>query len=123
MKIILITNNPIARSIFELACATNSPKVLDFRNLPSSGYEFNDSLSYVLGNRYTHVDHSRFIVSTLKHIAEWRWPNLPFIVITGHAVPDDTLRFAIWSKFPEIAIETRPSSISSPPAKGLSNSG
>src|SRR3989304_3539170 len=100
MKIIMITNNPSARAVFELALKTNAPKILDFRNVTTRWFSHDNGLPYSLGNRYTRVRYGFFIVCTLKCLAGWAWPNLPLIIIVSHDTPNDTLRFAIWSKFP-----------------------
>jgi hypothetical protein len=84
---------------------TDAPKVLDIRNVTWASA--NDGLCYSLGNRYTRVRPGFFIATTLQCMAKWTLNDLPLIIVAARDTPNDTLRFAIWAKFPDVEIETK----------------
>ena len=99
MRIIILTNDPCAREVFDLARKSNTVLTMDFRN-GETGFNRPNGLTYTLGHRYVQLHHHFFPAAVLRRVKKWSHPDLPLILIVDKSAPITALRSAVLRDYP-----------------------
>lgn len=98
MRIIILTNDPTARAVFDLTRTTNAALVLDFRN--GDILSKPTGLTYSLGNRYRRFHHHYFPAMIINRIRQWTHPDLPMIILINRGMTISDLRAMVMRNYP-----------------------
>jgi hypothetical protein len=82
MKIIIMTNDPSAREVFDGTLKSNAALVMDFRH-GDTVFSRPNGLTYSLGIRYCQLHHHFFPAAVIRRAVKWTHPYMPMIVIVN----------------------------------------
>jgi hypothetical protein len=98
MRIIILTNDPCAREVFDLTRKTNAALVMDFRN--GDILSRPNGLTYSLGSRYRRFHHHFFPAAVINRVRQWTRPELPMIILINKGTTINDLRSTILCNYP-----------------------
>lgn len=99
MRIIIMTNDPCAREVFDNTLKSNAALVMDFRH-GDTVFSKPGGLHYSLGMRYTQLHHHFFPVAVIRRAVKWSHLYQPMIVIVNPDAPIHALRSALLKDYP-----------------------
>ena len=99
MQVIILTNDPCAREVFDLTRRTNAYLVMDFRN-GDCVFSRPNGLSYSLGIHYCQLHHHFFPAAVIRRLKHWSHPDMPMIIIIDKSKSIHALRSTVLRDYP-----------------------